>query len=61
MESFQENTFVENFSIQDGIEKLSKEVVDEFIKEIHVYDSDRIEVTLNYADEYLKMQKQMGS
>lgn len=61
MESGRENAFVERFSRQAGIEKLSKEVVDEFIKAIHVFDSARIEITLNYADEYLRLQRQMGS
>jgi DNA invertase Pin-like site-specific DNA recombinase len=54
MESGQENTFVERFSKQVGIKELTQEVVNEFIKVIYVYSPDRIEIILNYADEYKK-------
>jgi hypothetical protein len=35
-----------------GITELTKDVVDEFIKEIRVYSPERIEIIFNYADEY---------
>ena len=61
MDSGQENTFVERFSRQAGINELSREVVDEFIKAIHVHTPDRIEITLNYADEYEKIVEKAGA
>jgi len=60
MESGQENIFVERFSKQVDIQELSRIVVDEFIQAIHVYAPDRIEVTLNYMDEYAKIVRLMG-
>ena len=59
-ESGQENAFVERFSRQAGINELSREVMDEFIQSVHVYAPDRIEIILNYADEFEKIQEQMG-
>lgn len=56
----QENAFVERFSKQVGIKTLTHEVVDEFVKAIHVHTIDRIEITLNYADEYQQVLEQMG-
>gem|GEM_PF-3449110 len=56
LESGQENVFVERFSKQVNITELSRVIVDEFIEAIHVYASDRIEVTLNYIDEFEKLQ-----
>jgi DNA invertase Pin-like site-specific DNA recombinase len=56
MESGQENVFVERFSKQFGITGLSREIIAEFIQAIHIYAPDRIEITLNYADEYEKLQ-----
>ena len=51
----QENVFVERFSRQIGIQELTREVVEEFIKEIKVYAVDRVEIIFNYADEYAKV------
>jgi hypothetical protein len=51
-ETGRENLFIERFSKQVGITELTKDVVDEFIKEIRVYSPERIEVIFNYADEY---------
>jgi len=36
-----------------GIAELTQSVVDEFIKEVIVYAPGRVEIVLNYADEYL--------
>ena len=55
LETGQENVFVERFSRQLDIRELSKEVVDEFISSIHIHAPDRIEITLNYSDEYEKI------
>ena len=55
LETGQENVFVERFSRQIDIRELSKEVVDEFISSIHIHAPDRIEITLNYSDEYEKI------
>jgi len=52
IESETENIFVERYSKQINIQELTKEVVNEFIKSIHVYEPDRIEVKLNYANVY---------
>lgn len=51
-ETGRENLFVERFSKQAGITELTKDVVDEFIKEVRVYSPERIEVIFSYADEY---------
>ena len=56
MESGQENVFVERFSKQVNITELTRVIVDEFVEAIHVYAPDRIEVTLNYVDEFEKLQ-----
>ncbi len=60
LEAGQENAFVERFSKQVGIEELSREVIDELIKAVIVHAPDRIEILLNYADEY-NMIEQTGS
>lgn len=52
MESVRENKYVERFGKQVGIQTLTREVVDEFVKSIYIYAPDRIEIMLNYADEY---------
>ena len=61
MEAGQENAFVERYSTQIFINELSREIVDEFIQAIHVYSPDRIEITLNYIDEFEKIKALMGS
>lgn len=60
VESEQENVFVERFSRQTGISELSREAVEEFVQAIHVYSRERIEVVLNYADEYLSISGEIG-
>ncbi len=45
---------------QIGIQELSHEVVDELIKAVIVHAPDRVEILLNYADEY-NMIEQTGS
>jgi len=55
MESGQENVFVERYSKQVGISELTRDIVCEFIKAIHVYSPEHIEITLNYADEYARI------
>ena len=49
----EENIFVERYRKQMGIGELTQSVVDEFINEVIVYAPGRIEIVLNYADEYL--------
>ena len=61
LESEQENTFVERFSKQAFITELSRKVVDEFIQAIYIYAADRVEIILNYADEYELIRAQMGT
>jgi hypothetical protein len=51
----EENAFVERYARQIGITELTQSLVDEFVKEIKVYAPDRIEIVLNYADEYAKL------
>jgi DNA invertase Pin-like site-specific DNA recombinase len=51
----EENAFVERYARQIGITELTQKLVDEFVKEIKVYAPDRIEIVLNYADEYAKL------
>jgi DNA repair exonuclease SbcCD ATPase subunit len=58
MESGQENVFIERFSRQININELTREIVNEFIQSIHVYAPDRIEITLNYADEFERLSMQ---
>ncbi len=60
-EAGQENTFVERFSKQVGIQELTQAVVDEFIAAVNVYAPDRIEIKLNYADEFDTIVAQTGS
>jgi sugar-specific transcriptional regulator TrmB len=47
-----DGAFVERYAGQIGITELTQTMVDEFVKEIRVYTPDRIEVVLNYADEF---------
>jgi hypothetical protein len=54
-ETGRENVFVERFSKQAGITKLTREVVEEFISEIKMYSPERIEIIFNYSDEYAKI------
>jgi DNA repair exonuclease SbcCD ATPase subunit len=61
IESGQENAFVERFSKQVCINELTRVIVDEFIEAIHVYTSDRIEIILNYKDEFERLQNIMES
>jgi len=61
MESGQENIFVERFSKQVCITELSRKIVDEFIQAIYIYTPERIEVVLNYADEFESIKMQMES
>jgi hypothetical protein len=51
----EENLIEERYIKQTGITELTQSVVDEFIKEVIVYAPDRIEIVLNYADQYLKL------
>ena len=37
-----------------GIQELTRPVIEEFISEIRIYAADRIEIVFNYADEYAK-------
>jgi hypothetical protein len=60
LQSGEANTFVERHIKYVGITELTREVLDIFVKEILVYSSDRIEVILNFADEYEKVSKQVG-
>jgi hypothetical protein len=60
LQAGQENAFLERFSKQIGIRELSREVVDELIKAVIIHAPDRIEIVLNYADEY-GMIEQTGS
>lgn len=50
-----ENLFVERFSGQMSLHELTREVVEEFISEITIYATDRIEIIFNFADEYAKI------
>jgi len=61
VKSGQENIFVERFSKHTGIQELSREIVDEFIKAIRIHAADRIEIVLNYADEYKKIAETEGA
>jgi len=59
-ESGRENVFVERFSKHVGIQELTRAVVEEFIDEIKVYATDRIEIVFNYVDEYAKVVELMS-
>lgn len=54
MDSYDTNTFVDRFNTLTGIDTLTWEIVDEFIDSVNVYSPDRIEIALNYADDYAK-------
>jgi chromosome segregation ATPase len=60
-EAGRENTFVERFGKQAGIVELTRTAMDEFVKEVRVYDADRIEVVFNYVDEYAKIESALKS
>jgi hypothetical protein len=53
--------FVEQHMEFAGITELAREVLDIFVKEVRVYAADRIEVVMNFADEYKRMAEQLGA
>jgi hypothetical protein len=56
MESGRENLFVERYGKLVNIQSLTPELINELVKEIRVYTPDRVEIMLNYADEFEKLQ-----
>ena len=50
------DTFVERHMEFAGITELTLEVLDIFVKEVRVYAADRIEVVMNFADEYKRVE-----
>ncbi len=59
LDSGQENIFVERYSKFSNIQSLTREMVNELVKEIRVYSPDRIEIVMNYADEFEKLQSSL--
>jgi hypothetical protein len=54
-ESARENIYVERFGKLTNIQSLTAELIKELVKEIRVYTPDRIEIVMNYADEFEKL------
>jgi hypothetical protein len=54
------DTFVERHMEFAGITELTREVIDIFVKEVRVYAADRIEIVMNFADEYKRVAEQLG-
>ena len=48
----QENAFLSSFRKYGNITELTRPMLVELVKEIRVYDQNRIEVELNFRDEY---------
>ena len=61
MQSGDADTFVERHIQFAGIAELTREVLDIFVKMVHVYAADRIEVVLNFAEEYKRVAEQVGA
>ena len=49
-----EDTFTERFCGLAGMNELTQDIINEFIKAIYVYAADRIEIVFNYSDQYAK-------
>ena len=60
LQSGEAKAFVERHIQYMGITELTREALDIFVKVVRVYAADRIEVVLNFADEYKMMAKKMG-
>ena len=61
LQSDDTDSFVERHIRYTGIKELTREVLNIFVKMVHVYAADRIEVVLNFADEYKRVAKQVGA
>ena len=48
----QENAFLTNFRKYGTITELTRPMLMELVKEIRVYDKDRVEIELNFRDEF---------
>ena len=51
-EKEEKNEWVENFLRYKNIKELSRQVVDELIDEIYVYENGRIQIKFRYEEEY---------
>ena len=47
-----ENAFIKAFREQKNIPELTREVVSIFIKNVYVYEDERIEIVMKFKDEY---------
>jgi DNA invertase Pin-like site-specific DNA recombinase len=55
------DTFVERHIQFAGITELTREVLEIFVKEVRVHAADRIEIVMNFADEYKRVAEQLGA
>ena len=55
----QQDDFVNRYVNQTGITTLTREVVEEFIHQVRVYDSDKLEIIFNFADEYAILEQKL--
>ena len=55
----QENDLVNRYVSQTGITILTREVVEMFIHQVRVYDSDKLEIIFNFADEYALIEQKL--
>lgn len=51
----QSSFIIESFKRYEGFTELSKEMVDELIDSIYVYESEKIEIAWNHMDEYMRL------
>jgi sugar-specific transcriptional regulator TrmB len=61
LQSGEADMFVERYIQYTGITKLTRDVLDVFVKVVNVYATDRIEVVLNFADEYKRVAERVGA
>ena len=61
LQSGEADMFVERHIQYAGISELTRDVLDVFVKMVNVYATDRIEVVLNFADEYKRVAERVGA
>lgn len=56
--------WLDNFKKNQNISEINRNIVDEFIKDIYIYENKKIEIKFRYKDQYeelLKYQKNQNS
>ena len=50
-----DNRFISTFSKYEFVSEVTRELVDELVESINVFEPNRIEITFNFADDYEKV------